>query len=269
MHHATDPRFDQTFFATVHQEVTTVCPNAVEPEELEKPLTLDEVTEAIGHAQNNKDPSQDLVFNESMKYGGEAAVHSCFFLFTHLFENGICLRACSKALIHLIFKGGDKDPLSCFSYRHISFISIVSKIYERILLNRAGDTYAEEVELLPDEQAGFRKGRSPMEQTYILRELLDKRKRRKKPTYICFVDFKSAFPSTWQDASRSRMQEAGITDKLYRAIKSLYEDCTFAVLTSFGPTEWFRINSGTRQGAFLSPFLFSLVISPLVREITK
>jgi hypothetical protein len=66
------------------------------------------------------------------------------------------------------------------------------------------------------------------------------------------------------------MQEAGITGKLYRAVKSLYEDCISAVLTSFGPTEWFRKYSGTRQGAILSPFLFSFVmISPLVCELTE
>jgi hypothetical protein len=70
------------------------------------------------------------------------------------------LRAWSKALIHLIFKGGDKDPLFCSSYRAISLISIVSKVYEQILLNRAGETYAEDEKLLPNEQAGFRKGRS-------------------------------------------------------------------------------------------------------------
>jgi hypothetical protein len=95
------------------------------------------------------------------------------------------------------------------------------------------------------------------------------RKRRKKPTYICCVDLESAFPSTWRDAIWWRMQEAGITGKLYRAVKSLYEDCTSAVLTSFGPTEWLRINLGTREGAVLSPFLFSLIISPLVRELTE
>jgi hypothetical protein len=108
-----------------------------------------------------------------------------------------------------------------------------------------------------------------MEQTYILRELLDERKRRKKTTYICFVDLESAFPSTWRDAIWCRMQEAGITGKLYRAVKPLYEDCTSAVLTSFGPTEWCKINSGIRQGAVLSPFLFSLVISSLVRDLTE
>jgi hypothetical protein len=152
-HTSTDPRFDQNFFATIYQEVTAVCPSAVGPEELEKPLTLDEVTEAIEQAQNNKAPGQDLVFSEAMKYEGEAAVHSCFFLFTHLFENGICPRAWSKALIHLI--GGKKDPLSCSSYRPISLISIVLKIYKRILLNRAVNTYAEDEEFLPNEQAGF------------------------------------------------------------------------------------------------------------------
>jgi hypothetical protein len=229
-------------------------------------LTLKEVEEAIGQALNNKAPGQDTIFNESIKYGGEQAAQSCFFLFTQLFENGMSPSSWSKALIHLIFKGGSKDRLSCSSYRPISLISIVSKIYERVLLNRAGDTYAEEEELLPDEQAGFRKGRSPMEQTYLLREILDERKRL---TFICFVDMASAFPSTWREAIWSRMQEAGITGKLYRAVQSLYENCTSAVLTAIGTTEWFPIESGTRQGAVLSPFLFSLVISPLVRALAE
>jgi hypothetical protein len=53
-HTSTDPQFDQNFFATVHQKVTAVCPNAVGPEELEKPLTLDEVTEAIGRRRTTR-----------------------------------------------------------------------------------------------------------------------------------------------------------------------------------------------------------------------
>jgi hypothetical protein len=79
----------------------------------------------------------------------------------------------------------------------------------------------------------------------------------------------SAFPSTWREAIWSRMQEAGITGKLYRAVQSLYDNCTSAVLTAIGTTEWFPIESGTRQGAVLSPFLFSLVISPLVRALAE
>jgi hypothetical protein len=53
-----------------------------------------------------------------------------------------------------------------------------------VLLNRAEDTYAEEEKPLPDEQAGFRKGRSPMEKTYLLREILYERTRLTKNEYI-------------------------------------------------------------------------------------
>jgi hypothetical protein len=130
-HDPGDPKFDSAFFTTVCQEVGAVFPEAVGPQVFEEPLTVKEVEEAIDQAQNNKAPGQDTMFNESIKYGGEHAAQSCFFLFTQLFENGISPSSWSKALIHLIFKGGNKDRLSCSSYRPISLISIVSKIYMR------------------------------------------------------------------------------------------------------------------------------------------
>jgi hypothetical protein len=86
--------------------VSAVSPEAVGPQVLEEPLTLKEVEEAIDQAQNNKAPGQDTMFNESIKYGGENAAQSCFFLFTQLFENGIFPSSWSKALIHLTVQGG-------------------------------------------------------------------------------------------------------------------------------------------------------------------
>jgi hypothetical protein len=39
-----------------------------------------------------------------------------------------------------------------------------------------------------------------------------------------------------------------------------------SLLTDAGLTDWFSVETGTRQGGVLSPYLFSLVISPLVDE---
>lgn len=60
-----------------------------------------------------------------------------------------------------------------------------------------------------------------------------------------------------------RLQEAGICGKMHRLIRSLYIDCSSVIITDIGLSDWFPVQGGTRQGAVLSPFLFSLVISPL------
>jgi hypothetical protein len=55
--------------------------------------------------------------------------------------------------------------------------------------------------------------------------------------------------------------------RLYRSIKDMYCSCSSAIQTPFGLTDWFTSDLGTRQGAVLSPYLFSLLISPLARVL--
>jgi retron-type reverse transcriptase len=43
----------------------------------------------------------------------------------------------------------------------------------------------------------------------------------------------------------------------------------FAIITPYGLTNSFQTDLGTRQRAVLSPFLFSLVISPLINELRE
>lgn len=64
-----------------------------------------------------------------------------------------------------------------------------------------------------------------------------------------------------------RLHDANICGKMLRLNQSLYKDCSSALLTDSGLSNWFPVSTGTRQGAVLSPFLFSLLISPLVDEL--
>ena len=260
-HDPNDSRFDRTHLDQVQSAVATVSDSEVGGVFCEIRITLLEIETALRSLENNKAPGLDSILNESLKYGGDMLVEALQVLFNFILKVGICPTIWRKATIHLIFKEGGLDPLDASAYRPISLTSCLSKVYERVILNRL-TSHLELNNLLPEEQAGFRQKRGTLEQAFILRESLDSRKP-KHPTFAAFIDLTNAFPSTWQDGMWLRLREVGVTGSLYRSIRSLYSSCQSAIQTQFGLTEWFESDLGTRQGAVLSPLLFSLLINPL------
>ena len=54
--------------------------------------------------------------------------------------------------------------------------------------------------LLAEEQAGFRKGRSTVEQIFNLRQISEKYIQHQKVLFASYVDFKKAFDRVWHKA---------------------------------------------------------------------
>ena len=53
------------------------------------------------------------------------------------------------------------------------------------------------------------------------------------------------------------LKEMGIPDHLTCLLRNLYAGQEATVRTGHGPTDWFRIGKGVRQGCILSPCLFN------------
>ena len=83
------------------------------------------------------------------------------------------------------------------NYRTISLISHPSKVMLKIVLNRL-QSQAEEI--IAEEQAGFRVGRSTTEQIFNLRILCEKHLQHQQNLYHVFTDFKKAFDRVWHEA---------------------------------------------------------------------
>jgi hypothetical protein len=232
----------------------------------EELVSFSEVKDCITLLENNKAQGLDLILNESLKYGGDPLVENLTNLFNSFWECEVTPSVWAKASVHLIHKGNNADPLAAESYRPISLTSNVMKVFERVILNRC-TTHCDDSNVIPEEQAGFRTGRSCMEQVFIFRDILDSRRSLKRPTYASFLDMKQAFPSTWRDAVWHRLREAGISGKMFRVLQTLYMNNESSIITPYGLTDSFETDLGTRQGAVLSPLLFSLVISPLIKEL--
>lgn len=267
IHNPTDPNFDIAHLQSVEDAIKNVQSSESGPTFCETRISEDEVALAMSALKNHKASGLDNIPNEALKHGGEPLKSAMTILFNTILNSGLGPSIWKQAMVLPIFKEGGLDPLEASSYRPISLTSCISKVYERVLLNRITDSL-EVNALLPEEQAGFRKNRSTLEQAYILREILDSRKPR-SATFASFIDLTNAFGSTWQDGMWFRLRESGVKGKLYNSIRSLYENCRSAIQTPYGLTEWFTSDLGTRQGAVLSPLLFSLLINPLANLLKR
>lgn len=251
-------------YTTIVNDLNMIDSNEKGPERCEVPFSFKEIDACVQTVKSNKAAGIDTIHNEVIKHAGSRLVSTLVTTFNSFWQTENTPSVWAKASIHLIYKGNDSDMLEAASYRPISLSSNISKLFEKALLMRME---ANADGALPEEQAGFRKDRSCADQIFILREIIESRRNSRLPTYACFIDLKQAFPSTWRDAMWHRLRIAGISGKMYRTIRALYMNTESAIITPYGLTDSFTSDLGTRQGAVLSPFLFSLVISPIVDEL--
>ena len=133
----------------------------------------------------------------------------------------------------------------------------------KVILNRL-KPQAEEI--IAEEQAGFRAGRSTTEQIFNLRILCEKYLQHQQNLYHVFIDFKKAFDRVWHAALWATMRKYNISANLVRTIEQLYDKATSAVQMNGSIGEWFRTTVGVRQGCLLSPTLFNIFLEPIMSD---
>ena len=62
------------------------------------------------------------------------------------------------------------------------------------------------------------------------------------------------------------LKEMGIPDHLTYLLRNLYAGQEATVRAGHGPTDWFQIGKGVRQGCILSPCLFNLYAEYIMRN---
>ena len=169
-----------------------------------------------------------------------------------------------EGLIFPLHKEG--DPRLPDNYRGITLLSVVGKIYT-MALNRRVMQWCEDRNVLVEEQAGFRIGRSTVDQIFVLSELIRARMTKGQKTYCAFLDIRKAYDTVWRDGLMKRLIEVGLKGKMWRVLHNLYLIVESCVLVGQDRTNWFPLNAGLRQGCILSPILFAVFIDGLARAV--
>ena len=166
----------------------------------------------------------------------------------------------------LIVRLAKKDLSDCNNSRGVTFLSLTSKLFSKIILGRMTAALKKDIR---NEQAGFRKGRSCSDHIFTLRQIFEQAKEWNSTVYANFIDFEKAFDSIHRETLWCILRHYGIPSKVVNIIRMLYHDCQARVICENQVTESFTIQTGVKQGCILSPFLFSLRIHWVMKNATK
>ena len=139
--------------------------------ELNSAISEDEVLKCLNHLKLNKACSSDLILNEFLKSSKTKMLTVFTTFFNLVFNTGIIPDEWSQGMISPIYKNKGHKA-SPDNYRGITILSCFGKLFTAILNNRLNN-YLESMNLLCEEQAGFRKKYGTTDHIFNLKCIID------------------------------------------------------------------------------------------------
>src|SRR5215469_17850065 len=123
-----------------------------------------------------------------------------------------------EACVVPVYKGrGYKSE--CGSYRGISMMSVVGKLYRRVVIDRVKNITES---LVGEEQGGFRKDRGCVDQVFAVKGLCEKYREKGREVYLGFMDLEKACDRIDREALWRVVKKYGVNERLLTELKSFY-----------------------------------------------
>lgn len=194
-----------------------------------------------------------------------------FVLLTYLFNAVVRLQYIPKewktAKVILLLKPG-KPSDQPQSYRPISLLPVMSKLFEKLFLLRIMKT-VEEKNIIPDHQFGFRRKHAALEQVHRVANIIRLALEEKKFCPAVFLDVKQAFDRVWIPGLLHKVSRY-LPAYVIGVLESYLTKRQFQVHFGQSISELKPIAAGVPQGSVLGPLLYTLFTAdiPLTQSST-
>jgi len=155
-----------------------------------------------------------------------------------------------------------QDPALPSSYRPISLLDLIGKLFEKILLTRILHEVSERG-LMRDEQFEFRPRQSTSLQQARLVERIARNFGEKRLTGAVILDVGKAFDIVWIDGLLYKLTLLNFPSYIVHTIASYLRDRTFEASSQTATSSGRGMRGGVAQGRLISPVLFSVYVNDM------
>jgi hypothetical protein len=257
--HQIDPN-DTCHSAAIKSSIDFIKSAAVDFPETDD-VTFEEVKFEISRLRVRKASGHDGIASLVIKNFPTAALQLLVDIFNACLRSGFFPSAWKIGKIFPIAKPG-KDSSSPDSYRPITLLPIIGKIFEKIILSRILE-FVEDNQILRDQQFGFRARHSTTQQIIRIVETVSLRFNENKSTAMTLLDIEKAFDSVWHEALLHKIHSYGFSMYLVKIISSFLTNRHSFVSIGKASSFSFSITAGTPQGSPMSPPLFNIFMNSI------
>jgi len=226
-------------------------------------VTPERILKLISHVKNTA-PGEDGIYYKHVQHLPLGALTYIAQVYT------IAWRCCYfpdswKIGISTMIPKPHKDHTNPASYRPITLLPVLGKIFERIITKSLTD-HLEKENKLPASQAGFRPHQSCQDQ--LLRLVEDGRRQIQKgkehSTIATMFDIEKAFDKLWHDGLLLKMhQHLSLSTQIVAFVQSFLSNRFVKFRIGEALSAPLELKAGCPQGSILSPVLFNMSVSDI------
>lgn len=242
-------RFDQTVSEVINRFDERTCFT-----DQTEYISVQTLKQFLKNLKTRKACGLDMLRNEFLKNLPSSALDKLTNLLNLCLQFQYFPKAWREANVIPILKHG-KSPIVTSSYRPISLLSSLGKLFEKILKEKIYK-FIEENELIPKEQFGFRPLHNTTQQIKRITKYIKTSLTEKSSTALVLLDVEKAFDTVWHKGLVYKLIINKFPSFLIKIVQSFLADRTFYVSVNSVYSGKFGVDAGVPQGSVLGPLLY-------------